>query len=166
MRYKIITLTILLLLTLSGCQTQSNSSSPPPSSSAATQTVKLYYGDTANEKLEFEQRQIKTEKGADKYKVVLTELFKGPQSKELRRNIASGAKVYGTIRQGDRLIVDLNQQFNRFGGSMAEIMGVGSVVNTMTQFPEIKEVKILVEGQEYIGPSGQPRGFMQTFSNP
>ncbi|MEN6328362.1 MAG: GerMN domain-containing protein, partial [Syntrophomonas sp.] len=58
---------------------------------------------------------------------------------------------------------DLSANFNRFGGSIAEIIGVGSVVNTMTQFKEIQQVKILVNGQEYIGPSGEPRGFMKAF---
>jgi germination protein M len=40
------------------------------------------------------------------------------------------------------------------------------VVNTLTQFPEVRRVKILVEGEELIGPSGQPRGFMEPLPNP
>ena len=39
-----------------------------------------------------------------------------------------------------------------------------SVVNTLTQFEGIERVKILVEGEEFTGPSGEPRGFMTPFS--
>src|SRR5690606_4843993 len=82
-----------------------------------------------------------------------------------RANIPSDVQIYGTIKQNSNLIVDFSQNFNRFSGSVAEIIGVGSVVNTLTQFQEIKRVKILVEGNELIGPSGQPRGFMESFSS-
>lgn len=167
MRHKFLILAVFLLIFTAGCQITNKSVSPPKQTPQSTaQTVKLYYGNTGNEKLLFEQRKVKINAGADKYKAVMEELLKGPQSKDLRANITSGTKVYGTIRQNNRLIVDFSQEFNRFGGSIAEIIGVASVVNTMTQFSEIKEVKILVNGEEYIGLSGEPRGFMRTFSNP
>lgn len=41
---------------------------------------------------------------------------------------------------------------------------MGSLVNTITQFDQIERVKILVEGNEFIGPSGNPRGFMEPFT--
>ena len=45
-------------------------------------------------------------------------------------------------------------QKNFVGGSTGEEMLVGSVVNTLTEFPEIQKVQILVDGQEVETLSG------------
>jgi germination protein M len=128
-----------------------------------TETVKLFYGDAGNEKIVAEERSISYQQWEDKYTIILQELIKGPENNQHRANILPETKVYGTIEQNGDLIVDFSKEFNRFAGSMAEIIGVGSVVNTLTQFEAIDKVKILVEGEELTGPSGMPRGFMETF---
>lgn len=163
---KMVLVLVLGLVLLGGCLGRESASPPTPTPTSSVQNVKLFYGDAGNEKIVFEERKITIDPCADKYRVVLEELLKGPQTQGYRTNIAAGTRTYGTIRQGERLIIDFSRQFNQFAGSIAEIIGVGSVVNTMTQFSEIKEVKILVEGEEYIGPSGEPRGFMKAFTNP
>ena len=94
---------------------------------------------------------------------VLQELLKGPENENYTANIPAEAQIFGTIKQRNDLIVNFSGHFNNFAGSVAEIIGLGSVVNTMTQFEEIERVKILVEGNEYIGPSGEPVGFMGPF---
>ncbi|ATW23911.1 GerMN domain-containing protein [Candidatus Formimonas warabiya] len=131
----------------------------------STEKVNLYYGDSNNEKLVTEEREVSFSPEADKYKIILEELIKGPEDKNLRANISPNTKVFGTIKQGNDLIVDFSRDFNQFGGSVAEIISVASVVNTMTQLDNINRVKILVEGQELIGPSGEPRGFMASFGD-
>jgi germination protein M len=128
-----------------------------------TETVKLFYGDAGNEKIVAEERLISYQQGEDRYTAILQELIKGPEDKNHRANISPETKIYGTIQQDSALIVDFTREFNRFAGSMAEIIGVGSIVNTLTQFGEIEQVKILVEGEELIAPSGMPRGFMEPF---
>lgn len=128
-----------------------------------TQTVKLFYGDADNSAFVIEERQISFTDQEDKYRVTLEQLVKGPDNKEYQANIVQATNIYGTIRQNSDLIVNLSKEFNQFGGSVAETIAVGSIVNTMTQFEEIFRVKILVEGEELIGPSGQPRSFMQSF---
>ncbi|NLB18219.1 MAG: GerMN domain-containing protein [Syntrophomonadaceae bacterium] len=142
-----------------GCSQQPADRSP----SSDIQTVKLYFADADNERLVTEEREITLKPGGDKYSIVLRELIRGPKNEKYRVNISPNTRIYGTIKQGTKLIVDVNKDFNKFGGSMAEILGIGAFVNTLTQFSEIDEVKILVEGEELIGPSGNPRGFMGTF---
>ncbi|HHX87817.1 MAG TPA: GerMN domain-containing protein [Firmicutes bacterium] len=153
-------LTALLIagLALTGCGKQS---APPPQTT--TENVTLFYGGEENGKMVTEQRQISLRPEDDKYTVVLTELIKGPDDPEYIANIDPATIVYGTIKQDKALIVDVSREFNRFGGSIAEVIGVSSVVNTLTQFKEIEKVKILVEGKELLGPSGMPRGFMGPF---
>ncbi|MGI5921859.1 MAG: GerMN domain-containing protein [Syntrophomonadaceae bacterium] len=158
-RFVFLLISLLLMGMFSGCQ----QTDKPAPQTAITEDVQLYYGDSENERLVTEKRQVSYNKGEDKYQAVLEELVKGPKNKQYTANIPTNTKVYGTIKEGNKLIIDLSREFTRFNGSVAEILGVGSVVNTMTQFKEIEEVKILVNSEEYIGPSGEPRGFMKTF---
>jgi len=153
---------VLCLILMPGCTTRAPEGGED-TEEVKTESVKLYYGDTNNEKMMTEVREISIAPGEDKYKIILEELIKGPEDKSLRANIPENTKVYGTIKQGSDLIVDLSQDFKQFGGSVAEIIAVGSIVNTLTQLDDIKRVKILVEGEELIGPSGEPRGFMTSF---
>lgn len=162
MKKYLLTMAICLLITglsLTGCGVGKGEPSPQ----THTETVKLYYGDAGNQKLVAEERTITYRQCEDKYTIVLKELLKGPENKNYRANIAPETKVYGTIQQNSNLIVDFSREFNRFAGSMAETIGLGSVVNTLTQFEEIKKVKILIEGEELIAPSGLPQGFMGAF---
>jgi len=159
---KQLSLLLVVFLTLGlmiGCSQNSADRSP----SSDTHTVKLYFADADNERLVTEEREITLKSGEDKYAIVLQELIRGPENEKYRVNISPNTRIYGTIKQGTKLIADVNQDFSKFGGSMAEILGIGAFVNTLTQFNEIEAVKILVEGEELIGPSGNPRGFMGTF---
>jgi spore germination protein GerM len=56
---------------------------------------------------------------------------------------------------GDTATVDFNQNFaSRGQGSYTERMMVNAVVCTLTEFPEIKKVKFLVEGKDIDTISG------------
>lgn len=150
---------LLILVAISGCRQQGE----PNGAKKYTQTVKLYYADKNNEKLVTEERKISYDEEDGKYRPALEELIKGPKNKNYRNNIPPETKIKMISRQGSDLIVNLSREFNNFAGSMAEILAVGSIVNTMTQFEEVERVKILVNGEEFIGPSGEPRGYMTTF---
>lgn len=156
---------LLLIISSYGCAQED----PEPQQDNTTQdneiteNVKLFYGDENNEKMIIEEKEVTFTKTDDKYKVVLEELIKGPKDENLTANIPKQTKVYGTVRQNEALVVNISKEFKSFGGALAEIIAVGSIVNTMTKFDDIERVKILVEGEELIGPSGNPRGFMDEF---
>jgi germination protein M len=153
---------LLLMVLVSGCG--KTPEKPQEGEGDKTQlTVRLYYGDAQNEKMVYEEREISFIEEEEKYRVVLEELIQGPQNQEMTANINKDAQVLSVKREGSDLTLDLSREFNTFAGSMAELMAVGSVVNTMTQFEEITRVQILIAGEELIGPSGEPRGFMTTF---
>jgi germination protein M len=148
---------ILLAVFLAGCPRS------PAEPQEIRETVTLYYGDAGNEELVSEEREITYSEGQDRYQVALEALIIGPESESLTANIAPQTLVYGTMRQNNALLVNLSEEFQQFGGSVAETVAVLSIVNTLTAFEEIERVKILVEGEELIGPSGEPRGFMEPF---
>jgi len=162
---RLVGLLVILMVVMgifSGC---SNGNTTPPEETL-TEKVNLYYSDLGNEQFMIEEREILFPKDRDKYSIVLQELIRGPENPDYRSNIASATLVYGTMKQSNDLIVNVSKDFCSFGGSIAEIIAVGSVVNTLTSFDqEINRVKILVEGDELIGLSGNPRGFMEPFDN-
>lgn len=164
LRIKSLVVLMAMLIILAGC---ASSKKPVEKPKPITIQAKLYYATEGNERLEYETRTIQYQKGQNKYRVVLQELLKGPVSLELVRNIPSQTRVLSTTQKGQDLIVNLSRDFRSFPGEMAEIMAVGSIVNTMIALDNnVNRVRLQVEGQDYIGPSGKPRGYMTWFTNP
>lgn len=153
---------VLVLLFLSGTATGCFREQVAPVEETV-ETIEVFYGDQSGEKLVSEEREIRYGKGDDKYQLALEELIRGPEDETLTAPISRDTKVYGTIVQHKDIIVNVSQEFTRFPGSAPEIIGVASLVNTLTRFEEIDRVKILVEGEELLNPAGFPYGFMDPF---
>jgi len=113
-----------------------------------TNEVKLYYSTKDAMYLEAEIRKI--EDLSNKYKETIKELISGPKSSELSHTIPEGVEILDIKIEGSRALLNFNQALvdNHWGGSTGEIMTVYSIVNTITQFPEIKAARILIEGRE------------------
>lgn len=142
-----------ILLFASGCN---------PADAKKTENVKLYYALKGNTGMGVERRNVETRDMERKYGNVLNELIKGPSdTNKFETSISKDTKVLGVKVENEDLTVNLSKEFNVFSGSLHEAAAVASVVDTMLQFPELKKVRILVEGQELIAPSGEPYGFME-----
>jgi hypothetical protein len=129
--------------------------------------VILYFSDGEGEYLVGERREIsRRDVVEDEAEEVISELTRGPKGK-LTPTLPRKAKLLN-IQLDERGIARVN--FSREltkdhpGGSSAEMMTVYSIVNSLAlNFPEIKQVQILVEGKgmETIAghiASGQPIG--------
>ncbi|MEI6602376.1 MAG: GerMN domain-containing protein [Clostridia bacterium] len=125
--------------------------------------VKVFYRNQTGDNLIAETRQISFVTENEKYQNTLVALFQGSTAANVMETIHPNTISYGVILQKDGLIIDLSNEFIGFAGVMEEEYAVGAIVNTMLQFPEIKKVKILVEGEEMVALSGNPRGFMTAF---
>ena len=78
-----------------------------------------------------------------------------PVSKQLMNLFPPGTDVRSVKVEGDTATVDFNQNFaSRGQGSFTERMMVNAVVCTLTEFPEIRKVKFLVEGKDIDTISG------------
>lgn len=133
-----------------------------PKDEMKTENVKLYYALKGNTGLEAESRDIQYKDADSKYMNTLKGLISGPSdNSKFETGISKDTKVLGVKAENGNLTVDFSKEFNVFSGSMHEAAVVSSVVDTMLQFEEIKKVRILVEGQELIAPSGEPYGFME-----
>lgn len=150
---RICLLLALIMLFTSGCFLMSGTE---------TETVKLYYAIKGNAGLDIENREIEYKDAKSKYTNTLEELLKGPSdSGKFETSISKDTKVLNVKVEGEILTVDFSKEFNVFLGSMHEAAVVSSVVDTMLQFSELKKVRILVEGQDLIAPSGEPYGDLE-----
>lgn len=169
----ILALTLLCAAILAGCDEQqkqgeadskpvvsSSSSSPASSSSseAAAQAqllqIKVYYPDENATGLVAVEKSIKD--SDNKYQAAVEALMAGTDQKGLVNVFPKKAKLLQVTVSGKVAKVNFSRELqkNFAGGSTGEEMLVGSVVNTLTEFPEIAKVQILVDGQEVETLSG------------
>lgn len=136
-------LTIFLMISLTSC----------------TRKVSLYFAVSTDTDfyLTEEIREIPVSK--ELYKNVLEELIKGPENDQLSPTIPSNVKVNSVKISDNTATVDFSKEiitnFEEIPhSSTTEVLAIFSIVNTLTEFEEIKKVKITIEGKD----SGQVDG--------
>lgn len=167
-----IVLTVLCMALLAGCDEQSkagsgssqavtsgSSGSSAVSSTAgqkaATMDISVYYPDVNATGLVAVTKTVKAQE-ADKYQAAVEALLAGTDDKKLTAVFPKKAKLRKVSVSGGVAKVDFDKNLisGFVGGSTGEEMLVGSLVNTLTEFSEIKKVQILVEGKEIDSLSG------------
>jgi len=116
----------------------------------AVQKVKLYFSDNQAMFLIPEERDVPFNKDKEKFlQAVVAELIKGPSIKELYLTIPKEAQVKSVHLKNNMAIVDFSRELRtkHWGGSTGETFTIYSLVNTLTEFPEIVKVQILIDGK-------------------
>ncbi len=110
-------------------------------------TFKLYFSDASAEYLVAEERKI--DKDKDTPQEMILQLIRGPKG-DLYSTIPPQTELKALYLSDGVAYVDFNQNFikNQIGGSAEELLSIYSIVNTLTEFPDIDKVQILVEGEE------------------
>ncbi len=126
--------------------------------------VTLYFGDNQAMYLKPETRMINND-GRPMAELLVQELIKGPQDKNLWKTIPPEAKLLSLEINNGIAYVNFSPEMKtkHWGGTTGETMTVQSIVQTLTQLPEIKQVQFLINGQkEYSiwghGDTRQPIG--------
>ena len=111
--------------------------------------IKVYYPDDNGMKLVAETRTVETTQDG-KYKAALESLLSGTKAKGMVNIIPKKAKLKSVKVKNGIATVDFSEDLvkNFAGGSTGEEMLAGSIVNTLTEFPEVKSVQILLEGKK------------------
>ena len=127
-----------------------------PEQKVQSTEVKVYYPDESGTKLVPVETKIQFVDESEKYSAALSELMQQPKDKNLTTVFPSHAKVKSVTREGDTAIVDFDGSIVKgfVGGSTGEEFLVNSVVDTLTEFNEIKQVKFLIDGEEIETLSG------------
>jgi len=115
--------------------------------------VKLFFASQDGENLITEPREIigGSDDVSEKAKKTMLELISGPADKGIRTLPASTILRELFIDENGMAYVDLSKEavVNHPKGVWSEVLTVYSIANTLIfNFPEIKSVKILVEGAE------------------
>ncbi len=109
-------------------------------------TVKLYFVNSQTKQLEAEERSIPKVEGIARQ--TMQELIKGPSSNELQAVVPAGTELLDINIKPDGLcILDLSSEVNEVSSAQQGEMMVQAIANTMGQFPSVKEVSFLIEGQ-------------------
>ncbi len=108
----------------------------------------LYFPDGMAEKVHPEIRSVPVDNARTAY-AALRELTAGPKKAGLFPSMPAGTVVLDLSIANGTCTVNFSREFidNHGGGSAGELMTLSSIVNTLTEFPSIKRVMILVEGK-------------------
>ena len=117
----------------------------PPSQE---EEVILYFSNPDFTALVGEKRKIK--KDSKWMERILEELLKGPKDRSLYNPIPPSTRLNAVFLEGDIAYVDLSVEMakNQSGGTSQELLSVYAIIDTLTAFPEIRKVKILIDGEE------------------
>jgi germination protein M len=124
---------------------------PQVTEQSASKEVDIYFSSADGEHLKAEKRRIRQGPKESEIKEVLTTLLKGPVNPDFGRTMPDGTRVLDVSIKGRTAFADFSSEIikNHPGGSSGEFETVYSIVNTITlNFPEIKDVQILVEGKK------------------
>ena len=139
-----------------GCDAETNVDKPskkppaqaeePKSETQEQMQMKVYFANEDGTKL---VAKTQPKQAGDKYTAAINALIAGTDAKDAISMIPKGTKLRSVQVKNGVAYVDFSGELvKKFGGGSAgEIMLVGSIVNTLTEFPEVKAVQILVEGK-------------------
>ena len=131
---------------------QSETKTPSVSSNGKVEDlhVKVYYPDESGLRLVEVDREIEVTNDADKYAAAVAAMMTPPTEQELAEIFPKRAKLLSVDVEDGVATVNFDQELQKHfvGGSAGETFLIGSVVNTLTNFDEVREVKILIDGKE------------------
>ncbi len=123
-----------------------------------TMEATLYFASEDNSAVRKETREILVVDGAILRACILA-LLEGPKTEGLRQTIPEGTAILGVNLKNNVAIVDFSGEYLNVQG-LSEVTERVSIVNTLTEIPGVEKVRIMVEGKELTGPSGEPFGDM------
>ncbi|MGM0411054.1 MAG: GerMN domain-containing protein [Bacillota bacterium] len=137
---------IILLLALFGTLRIIDQKSQP-NNLGEEMEISVFFSTNEAMYLDAEKRVVKTE---NLYENAINELIAGPNNSANNKTIPDDVELLNITSNDKVARVNFNRALidNHWGGSTGERMTVYSIVNTLTQFEEIDEVKILVEDEE------------------
>lgn len=108
--------------------------------------VSLYFVDGDGASLASENRQIVKKEGIARQ--TLQELLKGPDNEQYKNPFPTGSQLLDiNIKEDGTCIVDLSSQVRQIDNAQEEQLLVDAIVKTLGQFPTIKRVSFMIDGQ-------------------
>lgn len=154
---------VLTVFLLSGCVSDLGGKSPAGGSTATpvkkpadpakpakedTVPVKVYFGTHDAKYVVAEIHMLKNDTLL--MQRAMETLAAGPKSADLVSVVPRATKVRSVVVRDKTAFVDFSEEIAKrgFGGSATEVLAVGAIVNTLTEFTDVERVQILVEGKK------------------
>lgn len=114
------------------------------------QKIKLYFADNNGEKLVLEEREVDVNPNVPLEKYVVEQLILGPKRDDLFITVPKETVIKDIKTKDGVCYVDLNNDFRakHWGGSTGETLTIYSIVNSLTELPNVKKVQFLIEGEK------------------
>jgi spore germination protein GerM len=108
-------------------------------------TINVYYSDQNGEYLIGEARILS---GSSKYVDAISEMMKEPIDSSLVKLIPESTKINSVTVKDGMANVDLSKNFvdDRFVSDTTDILLIYSIVNTLTEFPDVNSVEFYIDG--------------------
>ena len=149
-RVLLVLLAVWLVFLLVGCAGLTGKTTPPEPQPKPVETaaVKVYFGAPDAEHLAAEISQLN--KDSLLMQRAMETLIAGPKDKKLWPVLPAATKVKSVIVADKIAQVDFSADLvaPKGGGSAREILAVSPIVYTLTEFPEVERVQILIEGKK------------------
>ncbi len=112
--------------------------------------ITVYFANSNADAVVPEKREAEVKSGDPIEKVIFEELIKGPTGDGLFPVIPKGTRLLSVNTANEICTIDLSKEFvdNSPGGTSSESMTLNSVVNSLTELPNIKKVQFLIEGKK------------------
>ena len=122
----------------------------PENNNITTRKVLLYFSDVEGMGLVPKEVEVQVDPNEPLEKTVLNLLINIPLNKTEVRTIPSETKVISTSISEGVCYVDFSKEFQtkHQGGSTGEFFTIYSIVNTLTELPDINKVQFLIEGEK------------------
>lgn len=121
---------------------------PEPTNSS--KKIVLYFTDSSAQKLVKEERRIEVNTNDSIEKYVMEALIAGPQEQGHLPTVPSETKIRDIKTADGICYVDLSEDFvtKHSGTEQGELLTIYSIVDTLTQLPNIEKVQFLIEGEK------------------
>ncbi len=113
--------------------------------------VNIFFSDEEGERLKTEKRMIGKGALESEIKGAIEEIIAGPRNAKLGKTLPHGTRLLKVYVKDKTLYADFSGEImkNHGGGSSGELQSIYSIVDTVTlNFPDIRDVQILVEGKK------------------
>jgi germination protein M len=110
----------------------------------------LYFATKNASNLVAEKREVP--KSTHPARTALEELIAGPKNAELEKVVPAKTKIRDLKVKDHVAYVDFSEEFvkDHWGGAAGEIITTSAVIDTLTEFPDIKLVQFMVEGKNLV----------------
>lgn len=114
--------------------------------SSVETTLTLYFASADGSSLVKETREVHYSTNISMEKLIMEQLIEGPKQSNAQATIPSNTKLISVSLVDGVCYVNLGESFKNQSGAVTEDLVVYSIVNSLTELPEVSKVQISVNG--------------------